>query len=93
MSPTFNPFRSLWPSALQSAVLSAEDWATNASELARERDAAGWEEVYGRLKELHLRECAEHERTGRWVGRLVRAVAVLTVLLAVSVLVVWRLLA
>ena len=38
-------------------------------------------------------ECAEHERTGRWVGRLARAVAVLVVLLIISVLVGWRLLA
>ena len=35
------------------------------------RDAFGWEAVYEKLKELHLGECAEHERTGRWVGRLV----------------------
>ena len=44
------------------------------------------------MKELYLRECAEHERTERWVGRLARAVAVLAVLLVVAVLVVWRLL-
>ncbi len=73
-------------------------WERIASELERERDeakrdAAGWEEVYEKLKELHLEKCAEHKRTGRWVGRLARAVAVLVVLLAVSLTVVWRLLA
>ena len=73
-------------------------WERIASELERERDeakrdAAGWEAVYERLEELHLAECAEHERTSRWVGRLARAVAVLAVLLVVSLLVVWRLLA
>ena len=73
-------------------------WERIASELERERDeakrdAAGWEEVYERLKELHLAECAEHERTRRLVGRLARAVAVLALLLAVSLAVVWRLLA
>ena len=49
--------------------------------------------MYEKLKELHLGECAEHERTGRWVGRLARAVAVLAVLLITGVLVVWRQLA
>ena len=73
-------------------------WERIASELERERDeakrdAAGWEAVHEEVKELYLRECAEHERTGRWVGRLARAVAVLAVLLAVSLAVVWRLLA
>ena len=73
-------------------------WERIASELERERDAAkrdaaGWETVYEELKELYLRECAEHERTGRWVGRLARAVAALVVLLIVSLVVGWRLLA
>ena len=73
-------------------------WERIASELERERDAAkrdatGWEALYEKVEGLYLRECAEHERTRRWVGRLARAVAVLAVLLVVSVLVVWRLLA
>ena len=73
-------------------------WERIASELERERDEAkratsGFEDAYEELKELYLRECAEHERTGRWVGRLAVAVAVLAVLLVIAVLVVWRLLA
>ncbi len=55
------------------------------------REVAGWEAVYEELKELYLRECAEHEQTGRGVGRLVCAVAVLAVLLIVSLIVGWRL--
>ena len=35
-----NPFRSLWPSALQSAVLSAEDWATNDRYIREAADAS-----------------------------------------------------
>ncbi|MYB83347.1 MAG: hypothetical protein F4X54_01115 [Chloroflexi bacterium] len=73
-------------------------WERIASELERERnaaksEAADWEDEYEEMKELYLRECAEHERTERWVGRLARAVALLVVLLAVSLLAVWRLLA
>ncbi len=73
-------------------------WERIASQLERERDAAkseaaDWEEEYEELKGLYLRECAEHERRKRWVGRLARAIAVLAVLLAVSLLAVWRLLA
>ncbi len=73
-------------------------WERIASELERERDeakreAAGWEAGYEELEEDHLRECAEHERTSRWVGRLVGACAVLVVLLIVGALVGWRLLA
>lgn len=41
---------------------------------------------------MYLRECADHERTERWVGWLARAFAVLVVLLIIAVLVVWRLL-
>ena len=73
-------------------------WERIAEELERERDEAkmatsGFEDAYEEMKELYLRECAEHEKTERWVGRLARAVAVLAVLLVISVLVVWRLLA
>ncbi len=73
-------------------------WERIAGELERERDEAkmatsGFEDAYEEMKELYLRECAEHEKTERWVGRLARAVAVLAVLLVISVLVVWRLLA
>ena len=60
----------------------------------RSEEGRGW--LGGRYEELeeeHLSECEEHERTGRWVGRLVRAVVVLALLLAVSLAVVWRLLA
>lgn len=69
-----------------------------AEELERERDEAkramsGFEDAYEETKDLYLRECAEHERTERWVGRLARAVAVLALLLVISVFVVWRLLA
>lgn len=72
-------------------------WERIASELERERDAAkseaaDWQDEYEEMKELYLREYAEHERTERWVGRLVRAVALLVVLLIVATLVVWRLL-
>lgn len=73
-------------------------WERIAEELERERDEArgatsGFEDAYEEMRELYLRECAEHERTDRWIGRLVRAVAVLIVLLVVAVLVVWQLLA
>ncbi len=73
-------------------------WERIASELERERDAArrdaaGWKHGYEELEEDYLRECAEHERTSRWVGRLARAIAVLAVLLVVSVFLIWRLLA
>ncbi len=72
-------------------------WERIASELERERDAAkrdaaGWEDGYEELEEDHLRECAAHERTSRWVGRLVGACAVLVILLIVGALVGWRLL-
>ncbi len=72
-------------------------WERIAEELERERDeakesTAGFEDAYEEMKELYLRECAEHERTERWIGRLVRAVAVLLVLLVIAGLVVWRLL-
>ena len=73
-------------------------WVRIASELERERDeakreTAGWEDGYEKLEEEYLRECAEHERMSRWVGRLAVACVVLVVLLTVSLLVVWRLLA
>ena len=73
-------------------------WERIAEELERERDeakgaTADFEDTYEEMKELYLRECAEHERTERWVGRLARAVAVLVVLLTVGALVGWRLLA
>ena len=73
-------------------------WERIAEELERERDeakgaASGFEDAYEEMKELYLRECAEHERTERWIGRLVRAVAMLAVLLIIVVLVGWRLLA
>ena len=72
-------------------------WERIASELERERDAAkravsGCEDAYEGLEDDYLAECAAHERTRRWVGRPARAIAVLTVLLAISVLVGWRLL-
>ncbi len=76
-------------------------WERIASELERERDAAkrdmaGCAAGYEALRELYLRECAEHEREERWVGRLGRAVvvlAVLVVLLVIGALVGWRMLA
>ena len=71
----------------------ASECGQNTPLATQSRDAFGWEAVYEKLKELHLGECAEHERTGRWVGRLARAVAVLAVLLITGVLVVWRQLA
>ncbi len=72
-------------------------WERIASELERERDAAkrdaaGWEDAYEGLEDEYLAECAAHERTRRWVGRLARAVALLVVLLTIAVIVVWRLL-
>ena len=73
-------------------------WERIAEELESERDAAkreaaGWKDEYEKMEEDYLAECVEHERAERWVGRLVRAVAVLAVLLVVAALVVWRLLA
>ncbi len=72
-------------------------WERIAEELERERDeakrdAVGWEVVYEEMKDRYLIECAAHERTGRWVGRLARVCAMLVVLLVISVLVVWRML-
>ncbi|MYA50297.1 MAG: hypothetical protein F4Y25_06130 [Chloroflexi bacterium] len=69
-----------------------------ALELEREhdeakREVAGWEDGYEKLEEEYLRECAEHERMSRWGGRLAVACAVLVVLLAISLLAAWRLLA
>ena len=71
-------------------------WERIAEELERARvDAwaatSACEDAYEEMKELYLRECAEHERTERWVWRLARAAAVLAVLLVISVLVVWLL--
>ena len=71
-------------------------WERIASELERDaakRAATGCEDAYEGLEDDYLAECAAHERTRRWVGRLARAVAVLAILLVVSLLVVWRLLA
>ena len=73
-------------------------WERLASELERERnaaksEAADWKDEYEEMKELYVRECAEHERTKRWMGRLVGVCAVLGILLAVSLIAVWRLLA
>ena len=73
-------------------------WERIAEELERGR-VENWaaasvrEDAYEEMKELYLGECAAHERTGRWVGRLARACAMLAVLLVASVLVVWRLIA
>ena len=73
-------------------------WERLAAELESERDAAkregvGWKDEYEKMEEDYLKECVEHERVRQWASTLVRAVGVLAVLLVVSLIVVWRLLA
>ena len=72
--------------------------ADEADRLERERDQARAETEtalgeYHRLEAELLREQDGHQRTRRWLARLGIAVAVLVVLLAVTVLVAWYLLA
>ncbi len=69
-----------------------------ADQLEQERDQARAETEttrgeYRELEEEHHREQAAHRRARRWVARLGIAVAVLIVLLAVTVLVAWWLIA
>ena len=72
--------------------------ADEADELEQERDQARAETEaargeYRNLEAEHRNEQAAHRRARRWAARLGVAVAVLVVLLAVTVLVAWRLIA
>ena len=72
--------------------------ADEADQLEQERDHARAKTEtargeYGRLEAEHRKGQAAHRRARRWAARLGIAVAVLVVLLAVTVLVAWLLLA
>ena len=66
--------------------------------MEQERDRARSEtdtaiDEYRKLEEVLLREQDGHQRARRWVARLGIAVSVLVALLALTVLVVWLLIA
>ena len=76
----------------------ADELAEEADRLEQERDQARAETEtargeYGRLEAEHRREQAAHRKARRWLALLGVAVAVLVVLLAITVLVAWWLIA